>query len=78
MADYCKSCGEPIRWALMTGTGHAMPLNPDPDPEGNVAIIESGDKSLAKIISKTSSWEGDRYMPHFVTCPQGKAWSKKQ
>lgn len=32
----CRTCGDPIWW-LATAAGKRMPVNPAPDPAGNLA-----------------------------------------
>lgn len=34
---FCKGCGRPMRWYETTG-GRWVPLDPDPDPAGNIRI----------------------------------------
>lgn len=76
----CRSCRAPIRW-VETSSGKRMPLDPDPDPEGNVWIdrIENGTPivHVALMGSAVPSGEPFRYVSHFVTCPDRDAWRKK-
>lgn len=49
-----------------------MPLNPRPDPAGNVAAYRDGTgRWCARVLHKDeqpAGWQR-RYMPHFATCP---------
>lgn len=64
----CRSCGAPIQW-VWTVTGKAMPLDPEPHPDGNVELIDG----VAHVHSQPCP---DGYLSHFVTCPQGAHWRK--
>ncbi len=66
----CDKCRAPVRWAL-TPLGKRIPLNPHPDPDGNVAAYRDGTgRWVARVLHKDEQplgWER-RYMPHFATC----------
>jgi hypothetical protein len=47
-----------------------MPLDIDPNPAGNV-VIEDGH---AVVLAPGSDHPGERWMPHFSTCPN---WSDR-
>lgn len=70
--DTCKSCGKPILWTKSTN-GKAMPIDPDPSPNGNI-FLKGGE---ALVLTKYSV-EGQRklgnplYTAHFVTCEYAK------
>jgi len=76
----CRSCREPIRW-VRTVNGKRMPLNPAPDPEGNVWIVgmEEGvpNVEVALTADGVPSNVPFRYVSHFVTCPDRDSWRKK-
>jgi len=64
----CRSCGARIRW-VFTDKGHRMPLDPEPDPTGNIVIREDGD---AHVITKDDVIppQAERWISHFATCPE--------
>ncbi len=60
----CRYCGKSLRWADTTN-GSKMPLNPEPDPTGNV-VIENG---YARVLRASDPSNGrTRYKSHFATC----------
>lgn len=74
----CPSCGAPIRWCL-TENDRTMPIDPDPDPRGNVVLTGDvgriGDKEFGRgapivhVLKAGELPDGERFMPHFATCP---------
>lgn len=60
----CRSCGAPVRW-VRTEAGRRMPINPDPDPAGNLVLDVTG---LAVQVDPTAT--GPKYTSHFATCPE--------
>ena len=73
MADRCKTCKAPIRWAITT-TGHALPLNADPDEHGEwrlAAARSRGGTPQAVYVAEAqrSTLTGSLYMAHWATCP---------
>lgn len=76
MADVCRSCKAPIRWAV-TGRGKKMPMDAEPTPAGNF-ILAPGDPPTALLIH-----DGDmvakgaaRFTSHFATCPDSKTFRR--
>lgn len=70
----CRSCGAGITWAV-TGTGKRMPVDAEPDPNGNVVLHDPttpGGPPVAAVVPRRL---GDpppvfaRYTSHFATCP---------
>ena len=72
-AAECRSCGAPIRW-VHTTAGKSMPLNAQPDATGNVVMVDG----LAVVSPEPTLTEepGDRFMPHWATCPHAERWKK--
>lgn len=68
-----KKCGRPIRWVRTVG-GARMPIDAAPNPAGNVQMTEAG----AVVHPPGYEWPAgiNRWMPHFVTCANGKEWSQ--
>lgn len=82
LPENCRSCGDPLLWVTTAATGKAMPLNPEPDPAGNVVLADDllGGAS-AQVLGPGEAWGArergeDLYMPHHATCPQGKRWRR--
>ena len=79
MSAVCRSCDAPIFWAVTT-TGKTMPVDAEPVPDGNVVLVEQeGDwtQPMVRVLGKDESTDEDRYVSHFVTCPQREKWRKK-
>lgn len=76
----CKACGAPIIWArTLAGPngpgGKAMPLDAEPNPDGNVAarITASAPmlRRVCRVLAKDETHDHraeQLYMPHFATC----------
>lgn len=71
----CASCGANIRW-VKTEYGKAMPIDFDPSPRGNIAIIDG----LAVVDGKAVRLDDKRprYTSHFATCPNASAHRKRR
>lgn len=67
----CSSCSRPVQWRKHAGTGNQAPIDPVPNPEGNVALV---DPDLYVVLSKSdleaarSSGDPKLYATHFQTC----------
>lgn len=69
MAEVCKTCKAPIVWAI-TGTGRLMPVDAEPDPNGNLLLHTAG--SIHAIVvppGARSNFAGELHKAHFATCP---------
>lgn len=66
MSSRCRDCGALLAW-VRTPAGKRMPVDLEPNPDGNVVIREDG---LAHVLSEKAARAvgGVRYMPHFATC----------
>lgn len=71
---FCRSCGAPIRWAK-TVDGNRMPVDFDPDPEGNLELRRSGFDLVAVVV--TPRPDAVLYRPHFATCPDADEWRNR-
>lgn len=65
MSDHCKSCGEPIDWAI-TRKGSRIPLDITSRPDANIVV---GGDGIARVVP---AGEGVR-TSHFATCPNARA-----
>ena len=70
----CRSCGARVTW-LRTTSGKNIPVNEDPDPNGNIVVI-AGTVTCA-VVDPTQEMDKPHYMPHHATCPQGKDWRRR-
>jgi hypothetical protein len=64
----CKSCGAPIRWVKMAGSGKSMPLDDVPSAEGTVSV----ERGVGHVLSGLAivAYDGPLFVSHFATCPQ--------
>lgn len=66
-----RECRAKILWARMA-SGKSMPLDYDPDPEGNVAVYRDASGVVVGRVLKAGE-ERDAHerthMSHFATCP---------
>ena len=62
----CRSCGRPVRW-VTTAHGRPQPLDPDPNPLGNIVLDTAG---VAHQVRPGQALLGapTRCMPHAATC----------
>jgi hypothetical protein len=77
----CRSCGAEMCWAT-TAVGKAMPLNPHPDPAGNVRLTTIAGQTVAQVVGATIDLldptdDGVRYIAHFATCPHADRWRQR-
>ena len=66
----CRSCKAPIRWAI-TAKGKRMPLDPDPNEDGNVTLKLVEGVWHATVHGNPAEIRADakRFISHFATCP---------
>jgi len=68
----CRSCDAPIIWAH-TSTGRLMPVDANPVEGGNLSLKQVGDRIEAQVVEPGKG----KYVSHFATCPQSKAWRRE-
>lgn len=66
----CRSCGAAVLWVTTTA-GRLMPVDAEPVEGGNVEVLGNG---TAVVHGQPELAPGDRYVAHFVTCPQAETW----
>lgn len=83
----CRRCQAPIVWARTvaseTGTGgKPMPLDPEPNPAGNVAVRPGRrNELLARVLKKDEDHDHRaevRAVPHMATCRADARVSARQ
>lgn len=67
----CSSCKQPIRWAK-TESGKAIPLNPEPQPGGNLELKDG----VARVVQPHPAVK--LYVSHFATCAHADAHRKER
>ena len=70
MAD-CRACAAPIRFVQLD-TGKALPVDPLPNPRGNVCARKVGGRLHGYVTSKAHGPDPMfvRFMPHHATCEE--------
>lgn len=66
----CQECCNPILFVLLN-TGKRIPVDPIPNPRGNVAAMRIGNNLHGHVIANNTT-PNDRFtlhMPHHATCP---------
>lgn len=76
MSARCKSCGARVLWARTVKGSKGIPLDPDPEPGGNVKLRRGKDGALeAEVVeARPDVW---LHQSHFVTCPQADQWRRR-
>ena len=83
----CGRCGAPIVWARTVAGengpgGKAMPLDPDPNPAGNVAVRHARrNELLARVLKADEDHDPQvevRAVPHFATCRADQKVAERQ
>lgn len=74
----CRACGAPIRW-VRTLNEKPMPLDDEPNDEGNVELVNTPAGPRARVLSAKERGQANlfaipRWMPHHATCP---SWAGK-
>ena len=69
----CRSCRARIRF-VPTVTDRLMPLDAEPNPDGNVEIHDGH----AVVLEQPTIFDtGERWMPHWASCPDAEQWRKR-
>ena len=70
-----------MRWVFVLPKMKRMPINPEPDPTGNMWVTgyEAGTPVMGVALNRDAvpSSEPVAYLSHFVTCPQAAQWRKR-
>lgn len=74
--EHCGSCQAPVIW-VRTVNRIACPLDAEPVEGGNVRLID-GVAHVRPVDLFDVPDDDVRYVSHFVTCPDSKAWRSKR
>lgn len=69
----CSSCPAQIIWARTAATGTPMPINAEPDPDGNLVLRPGPDGPRALKRDAHLHFGATTYTSHFATCPAAAA-----
>ena len=75
----CRSCSAPVKWVRTVAGDKLMPVDPDPVPDGNLEVFQTpGGAWKARVVAagQAGLLDDARYVSHFVTCPDSKAWKR--
>lgn len=75
----CAGCKAEIVWAT-TPKGKSMPLDPEPNPDGNVEVIVDryGRWHVVAVHSGPDLFGGVRHHAHWTTCPKRDDFRRKK
>lgn len=67
----CRFCGRRVAFVKTAATGKLMPLDPQPNDDGNVFVTRNdAGQTLAVVLKKGETPPiGTLFMPHYATCP---------
>lgn len=69
----CRSCSAEIIWCE-TSNGKAMPVDFEPDPNGNVELVQrTAHWPLAIVHPQPPMVAADLHQSHFATCAHANA-----
>ena len=81
MTDVCRSCKQPIRWAV-TAAGHPMPIDVDPVTDGNLRVeVDRGGEGMPRVVVVPKGYREPGewlYVAHFRTCPYADQHRKRR
>ena len=67
----CRYCGASMQFAITDGRGRKMPIDPGPDPAGNLAVYRDNTGALrARVLGAGEVPEPHEHrgISHFATC----------
>jgi len=72
----CKGCGAKINWVKMAKTGKAMPIDPEPNIDGNIILVDFGGTVGIQAAMAEVGFSTPQYISHFATCPKHAEFRK--
>lgn len=74
--DPCPHCDTHVIWATQIDTDTPIPLEPTPDPDGTIEIVQQvmrfgRHRPAVRIVNGRDMWGTPHYHPH--TCDTGAA-----
>jgi hypothetical protein len=68
----------PVLWLAHVRTGHVQPINPLPEPDGNIRVLLGGDgrpSGLYVVVPKRdwAVYDGQLHTPHVSSCSNATA-----
>jgi hypothetical protein len=75
----CFGCGEAIFFAR-TGSGSKIPIDVEPNSAGTFVVehAETPDPQCYRLSNDAAAtYTGDKYVPHWETCPKAKDFKKR-
>lgn len=72
----CGSCGAEIIFVRSAKTGNYNPLDAEPVPGGNIAIIDGVFHVIGDDLFSQTVPAGERFQWHVVTCPNAQKYRK--
>ena len=87
----CRSCGEPVVWAVWPTSGRPAPFDHEPVPDGNVLLEHRalGEPPNARVVTREERVQLERqhathddgplllFKSHFATCANADAHRKE-
>jgi hypothetical protein len=75
----CRSCGAPVIWRKHNETGKPLIIDATPVANGNIVLLEDGEHyRILHQPAVRETYEGDRYIAHWATCPDAAKWKGKK
>jgi hypothetical protein len=69
----CRSCGEPIGWVTVQPGHVRRPVDPDPKPLAEYALLRNGVTAVnlrsPEVDDRFEHYDGPRFWDHQKTCP---------
>lgn len=79
--DFCRSCHQPIVWAITNNAQKSIPVDAECVADGNVKLQYRSPvlPPTAEVVPKKHRLgRDDLRMSHFVTCPQADSWRTRK
>lgn len=78
-AETCRSCNAPVFWARTHFNHTPIPIDWEPVPDGNIAVVDDGLRFTAKVLPPGDERIAaeETYTSHFATCPDADQWRRR-